>query len=181
MTNSTTNSQSQSLPENPVTTDGNSSYRPSVPISVYRELSAELQATQAQLDTLYEQNQKLERYNKQLRQEIAHVLASTQHLEKVMRVMDSSEKAQLPAQIEQPIPSTAPGANGAFLPFPTDLQTPDDLVAEVQPPQAVLTPEENAKATNSWLLWILVILLSLTAFGTGFLVVRPLLNNSQQN
>jgi hypothetical protein len=152
--------------------DRNSSYRPSVPISVYRELSAELLATQAQLDILYEKNQKLECDNEQLRQEIVNFLASTQHLEQVIRVMDNSEKAQLP-------PPT-PAANGAFLPSPTDAQPAADLVA-VQPPQPLPPPEENAPKTNSWLLWILVILLSLTAFGAGFLIVHPLLNNGQQN
>jgi len=46
-------------------------YSPSVPLSVYRELAAELQAAEAMLDSCNAQNQHLAKQNQQLRQEIS--------------------------------------------------------------------------------------------------------------
>ena len=43
--------------------------RPSVPLSVYRELVKELQATQARVEFLEAQNQQLVKSNRQLRQD----------------------------------------------------------------------------------------------------------------
>ncbi len=48
-------------------------YPPSVPLSVYRELSTELQAAQARLNALTTQNQQLAKENQLLRQEITKV------------------------------------------------------------------------------------------------------------
>ena len=45
-------------------------YPPSVPLYVYRELTAELQAIQSKLDVVTNHNQKLAQENQQLRQEI---------------------------------------------------------------------------------------------------------------
>ncbi len=53
------------------TPNTNYTYSPSVPISVYRELAAELQAAEALLDSLNAQNQHLAKHNQKLRQEIA--------------------------------------------------------------------------------------------------------------
>ena len=50
--------------------------RPSVPLSVYRELVKELQATQARAESLEAQNQQLVKSNRQLRQEIEGVVRS---------------------------------------------------------------------------------------------------------
>ncbi|XGB42992.1 MAG: hypothetical protein LVS60_04030 [Nodosilinea sp. LVE1205-7] len=47
-----------------------SRHAPSVPISVYRELASELKANQALVDSLTQQNQRLEQQNHLLRQEI---------------------------------------------------------------------------------------------------------------
>jgi len=46
-------------------------YLLSVPLSVYRELAAELQAAEAMLDSCNAQNQHLAKQNQQLRQEIS--------------------------------------------------------------------------------------------------------------
>lgn len=59
--------------------------RPSVPLSVYRELVKELQTTQARVEFLQSQNQRLVKSNRQLRQEIETVVAQGRRLEKVVQ------------------------------------------------------------------------------------------------
>ncbi|MHC5595517.1 MAG: DUF6212 domain-containing protein, partial [Nostoc sp.] len=54
---------------------------PSVPLSVYRELSTELQAAQARLNALTTQNQQLAQENQLLRQEITKVVESFSRLQ----------------------------------------------------------------------------------------------------
>lgn len=62
-------------------------YSPSVPVYVYRELVAELQAVQAKLDVVTNHNQKLSQENQQLRQEINKLVQSCLELQ---NLVDSS-------------------------------------------------------------------------------------------
>ena len=66
---------------------------PSVPLSVYRELAAELQATQAMLDSLHAQNKQLTQHNEQLNDrneqlqtEIGQVIESVDRLRQVASI-----------------------------------------------------------------------------------------------
>ncbi|MTJ46503.1 hypothetical protein [Dolichospermum sp. UHCC 0259] len=59
-------------------------YPPSVPLCVYRELTAELQAVQSKLDVITSHNQKLVQENQQLRQEITKVIQSCLELQKLI-------------------------------------------------------------------------------------------------
>ncbi|QIZ70039.1 hypothetical protein [Oxynema aestuarii] len=61
-----------------------STYSPSVPISLYREVVAELQASQAMLDSLNTQNHQLTKQNQQLRQEVEQVVQSVVRLQKTI-------------------------------------------------------------------------------------------------
>ena len=56
---------------------------PAVPISVYREIATELKATQALVDSLNQQNQRLDRENQLLRQEILKFTEAAAHLKVV--------------------------------------------------------------------------------------------------
>jgi cobalamin biosynthesis Mg chelatase CobN len=77
-------------------------YSPSVPISVYRELAAELQAVQTKLNTLNAQNQHLVQENQLLRQEIAKAVESVLRLQ---TLLDSQVKVNSP----QASPSSTDG------------------------------------------------------------------------
>ncbi len=55
-------------------------YAPSVPMSVYRELAAELRANKAVIDSLNSRNQQLLRQNQRLNQEIHNVVQTTLNL-----------------------------------------------------------------------------------------------------
>ena len=171
-------------------------YRASVPISVYRELAAELQATQAMMDSLNAQNQQLVQQNQQLRQEVAKVLQSTENLQKVFTSLDSvSQVGEVPSSkaLRQPEPHPAPPApqpqaKASFPPdeLPPPRQQPepprssyrDTLVIEQEERRPRPTPQsERVSEVSGWWLIVAILLIVLTAFGTGFLIVRPLLNN----
>ena len=173
-------------------------YRASVPISVYRELAAELQATQAMMDSLNAQNQQLVQQNQKLRQEVAKVLQSTENLQKVFTSFDSANQVsgEVPSSrtVRQPEPRpTAPAPQPrSTSSFPQDeLTTPprqqlepprspyrETLVIEQEERRPRRTPQsEGVSEVSGWWLIVAILLIVLTAFGTGFLIVRPLLNN----
>lgn len=70
------------IPAQPTPTT-NQTYSPSVPISLYREVMAELQTTQAHLNALKQENRELNQENQQLRQEIENIINSVMHLQQV--------------------------------------------------------------------------------------------------
>lgn len=61
-------------------------YAPSVPMTVYRELAAELRANQAVIDSLNSRNQQLLEQNQRLKQEIHNVVQATLSLGQVAGV-----------------------------------------------------------------------------------------------
>jgi cobalamin biosynthesis Mg chelatase CobN len=78
----------------PSTTTQN--YSPSVPLSVYRELAAELQAAQAKINALTAQNQQIVQENQLLRQEIAKAVQSVLHLQNLLDASSQSKSQQVP-------------------------------------------------------------------------------------
>ncbi|MCL2925054.1 MAG: hypothetical protein MGF17_10670 [Trichodesmium sp. MAG_R04] len=64
-------------------------YSPSVPISVYREASAELQATQMKLESLKVHNEQLIQENQKLRKEIEKVINSAIQLQEALNTAQS--------------------------------------------------------------------------------------------
>ncbi len=115
-----------------------------MPISVYRELAAELQATQAMMDSLNAQNQQLVQQNQNLRQEVAKVLQSTENLQKVFISLDSasqvrevsSPKAVRQPEVRPPAPTTPPVSQ----PRSTANFPSDELPTPPQPPEPPRSP-----------------------------------------
>lgn len=75
----------------------NQTYSPSVPISLYREVMAELQTTQAHLNALKQENRELNQQNQQLRQEIENIINSVIHLQQVTGIFPQGINASAPA------------------------------------------------------------------------------------
>ena len=201
-----------------------------VPISVYRELAAELKTTQNTVEALTRQNQQLVRQNKLLRNEIQRFVQAAEQLGHFAGVMPQeppvmrqnlamtvpmqepsvpSMPANVPTAIQQASPQTAlePAAqpappppedifvvpevtafppNGAIVPQPKEHKR--DRPQSPQPDavkQRLFTeqPEEMRPLSkvssrrdlgNLWLAMTIVIVV-VTAFGAGFLIMRPLL------
>ncbi|AFY40978.1 hypothetical protein Nos7107_0293 [Nostoc sp. PCC 7107] len=172
----------------------------SVPLYVYRELAAELEATQAKLDALTAKNQQLTQENQFLRQEITKVLQSVSNLQKLVdfRSPESKEsnsqprptgevkntakqpkKAARPRQSEaRPRQSEAPKAKRRpdFSVPVVEISShiPETIFIEEQSVNYYPSMEAKKKEMNGWGLVITILLVMLTAFGAGYLIVRPL-------
>ncbi|MDJ0618731.1 MAG: hypothetical protein QNJ63_18650 [Calothrix sp. MO_192.B10] len=172
-------------------------YSPSVPLSVYRDLAAELQATQAKLNTLAAKNQKLAQENHLLRQEIAKVVKSVLHLQNWGNISDDSVPGNNPNQSHQvspspetaktnsqttklPTPPTEPPSytqDSSFIPPVVEMPiSPEPVFIEEQEVSYYPTSEEKTPM-NGWWLVFCILLIIFTAFGTGYLIVRPLFQN----
>ncbi|MEQ8996317.1 MAG: hypothetical protein RID53_07405 [Coleofasciculus sp. B1-GNL1-01] len=172
-------------------------YCPSVPISVYRELAAELQAAQAMLDSLNGQNKQLVKQNQKLRQEVEKVLQSSQHLQQVVDSLTPVTGVEMPRRQSIPSashptpsipksPKSAPSRVGVEVPPPhpqlDPLSSPyrESFVIEQGDSRSRRTSaSEGHREVNGWFLVLAIVLIVLSAFGAGFLIVRPLLNNNR--
>jgi hypothetical protein len=162
-----------------------SKYSPSVPISVYRELAAELQAAQTMVDSLKAQNQQLVKQNQQLRQEVEKVVQSAQHLQQIVYSLGTVSGVEVPQPrpVMQPEPRpVAPPPPPPPQPEPPYSPYGETLVIEQEETRSRRTSvSEGISDVSGWLLVVAILLIVLTAFGTGFLIVKPLLNNNNNN
>lgn len=140
---------------------------PSVPISIYREVASELQTTRTNMQSLKTQNQELTQKNQQLRLEIERVVQSALHLRQL------SDPTWGRVELEEV--DSAPNLTMSDRPETTFTPSAENLLAEQPALPVQPTPAEPTAEINTW--WLIVIICSIviTAFGTGFLIVRPLL------
>jgi cobalamin biosynthesis Mg chelatase CobN len=173
-------------------------YSASVPISVYRELAAELQAAQATIDSLKAQNQNLVKQNHQLQQQVDKVVQSAQHLQQIVSSFGVASHVEVPRSksVRQPEArpvtlnsSPRPAASNPTVEYASlaDDSEPDmspyseTVVIEQEEPRARRSPQsEGGSDVSGWMLVVAILLIVLTAFGTGFLIVRPLLNSNKR-
>lgn len=156
-------------------------YAPSVPLSVYRELAAEMQANQETIAQLKTQNQQLVQQNQQLRQEIQKLFTSTLHLQKLAESIEVTPTVVpefTPVQrvefiIEPPAPPLEPSAP-IFPPQPTP--PPETLVTEQEEGRYRRpTPPEKMSDLNGVWLAVALFLIGVFAFGSTFAILRPIL------
>jgi hypothetical protein len=181
-------------------------YAASVPISVYREISADLQVTQAMNESLKTENHKLIQQNQQLRQELDRLVQSAVHTQQAISHLSldpsdcqsewsgggaemsgdvaaefSTAKAHLKAHLKA---SANPGAKpkapkriAPVRPYPSGI--PDAYYEEhrfeQEAPRMVRTQTGRPVELNRWSMGLIMGLIVFSAFGAGFLIVRPLL------
>ena len=173
-------------------------YAPSVPISVYRELAAEFQAQKAMLDSLNTQNQHLVQQNQKLRQEIEKLVQSALQVRQTAETMQpmgwnptmpipqelaaEAGRAKAP-RVGRPERSRAAGASDIS---PMAKQRPTLPATAVLGESYVMEHDEKrpwsgnlerSSDLNSLWLVLAIIAIVATAFGAGFLIVRPFLPN----
>lgn len=152
-------------------------YRPSVPISVYRELAGELQQKETQLRSIKAHNQKLLQHNQRLQHEIEDLFLSTQNLQQLASTHDAYGNPIAtppePVRVVSPPSQSPPSSPTPNLNPP---KPPQKQVAEVEE-RASRRPSqpESSSEVSGWLVGMAIALIVLIAFGTGFLVMRPLL------
>lgn len=163
---------------------------PSVPISVYRELAAELQATRAMVDSLNTKNQQLDQENYKLRQEMQRVVYSVLTLQPWIGGLPEEAHPASPPTQARPKGQTKQGATfserptweetaaattiAAKLRTPASPQADEWLTEEPTTPQRV---SQTRPARNLGGLWLTLTIVTIivTAFGAGFLIMRPFL------
>ncbi|MEM0982037.1 MAG: hypothetical protein AAGH78_17425 [Cyanobacteria bacterium P01_H01_bin.58] len=179
-------------------------YSPSVPISVYRELAMELKGIQQTADALKRQNQQLMRQNQLLRGEIQRFVQSAQQLGHFAGVMPQEApvaKPEPPLQAAQPDPvpsrSVSPqpdilsaamtaSVEAAIVPQEPERQRDRPQPSLVEAPKQRLFTEQPERLRpfgsggirpdlNTLWLATTILLVIVTAFGAGFLIMRPLL------
>lgn len=166
-------------------------YSSSVPISVYRELAAELQAAVTTLNSLKAQNQQLERQNQQLRQEIEKVVQHVMHLQQVVdatvvntevnrRYRENKPKSSRPASSPRSMRQTqSPPTRKAFSGGTTASSASNRAFVKVEEVDAnsYRLASESAKEISGIKLAIAILLVIVTAFSAGYFLARPLLSN----
>ncbi|MBE9049812.1 hypothetical protein IQ243_05220 [Nostocales cyanobacterium LEGE 11386] len=196
-----------SIHRHPAKPPTSQTYPPSVPLYVYRELAAELQSTQVKLDALTTKNHQLEQENQLLRQEITKVVQSFLHLQKFAdsSTKPSSHQASPTAGVKSPAkqPVTEARSRQQASRSRSSVVTevprgkshhPDSsvFVEEINPsiPETVFIEEQEVsyyppketevKEFSGWWLAITILLIMLTAFGAGYLIVRPLFEHQNR-
>jgi cobalamin biosynthesis Mg chelatase CobN len=180
----------------PATTNA---YAPAVPISVYRQLAAELQATRVMLESLNAHNQQLVQQNQLLRRELDKIVQSAVYLK---QIVDSSPDGWSeagythPEIINQqgyqtgaprpmswgPRPMSGVNASGSGVApnaFKNLQQSvlPDKILREQAEGRYRQRSQSDSSTVNGWLYTLLIILIVITAFGAGFLVIRAFTSN----
>lgn len=167
---------------------------PSVPLSVYRELAAELQATRVMVDSLNAKGQELTLQNQRLRQEIHRFAQSAIALNALAGGNPPAVNPSISPQSSQPAASRQAQAETALHPSLEEtaaasaiadrLRTPDAASFEELFTEAQALPnlpqEKKPRDLGGLWLTITILLIMVTAFGAGFLVVRPLLPTSSK-
>lgn len=171
-------------------------YSPSVPVSIYRELAAELQATKAMVDSLSAQNSHLHQQNHLLRQNIHQMV-------QVALQLGHHAGVAHPAEVEMTYSTPSPNFQEAYpqAGYPQVELEPEEMMPSSPetppaPPQRIRKGEisklvteqsgenrryslESSPSGSMSTLWLIVsiAIIILTAFGAGFLIMRPLIND----
>ena len=169
-----------------------SAYSPSVPISLYREVTAELQASKTTIEALKAQNQQLAKQNNYLRQEVEKAALTTLHLRQVVSNLPhvNMELPQVP-HVETMLEAgfSAPASRLSAPSSPKHYQVrstespflSDDLVFEQESqPRRKIQSDKRPTELSGWWLGMIIVMIVVTAFGTGFLIVRPLLPSANK-
>lgn len=147
-------------------------YAPSVPVSVYRELAAELQSAKALTEALNAQNQQLLRQNQQLQQELEKAIDS---------VLYWRQAANTQKNLHRPFPkvevanrqSPSPEKPLPFLPKTAKLP---EVIEQEQGRYYRPLPEKVAEI-GGWSIAIAIGLIMVTAFGAGYFTMRPMVRS----
>lgn len=168
--------------------DSNNAASASVPISIYREVSAELQSTQGLLTSLKSQNQQLTQENQQLRRELDTIIKSALQLHQVVESAKVINPVVAPP-LPRPNNSVAEELESRPVETPVSLPSVPTLPEEIKAPsvaqplfteqyempyQSSSETKKNVDLGGTWLI-VAICIIVVAAFGAGYFVVRPLL------
>ena len=164
-------------------------YAPSaVPMPVHRQVVAELDSATQQIQTLISENQALQQQNQDLKTEIERVVKAVRRLQGLAEGSPNYNSSGSAPWEEVPendrtVPyyeSPSPKSNYGSIVRDTRLQlspeAPDVDDAELN---TTLQRSEHRSDLGGWWMMLTILLIVVTAFGTGFLIVRPFLSNPE--
>jgi hypothetical protein len=184
-------------------------YSPSVPMSVYRELAAELKATKALVESVTNQNQQLIQQNQVLRQEMLRFAEAADQMRQAIEPaaalaitapVDLSSFQLEPQALERPERTERSPGRRAERPEESSAGPNPGRSAKVKPaasakrsaaPKPVLFSEQRperlrqagsaSSAQEMSGLWLAttILLIVVSAFGAGFLIMKPLLGGGK--
>lgn len=175
-----------------------------VPVSLYREICGELRDKSGQVETLQLNNQRILQENQQLRQELQRLVQMVMHTHHQVSQISEFQTAPTgtgtetfhpasglkrstdavpltdPSTTHQTqMPARTPIAASTMVPFSTMTSKPEDWITGTQEPLAQRLFNQTSAITQDlrgWKLALVISLIILSAFGAGFLVVRPLIS-----
>jgi hypothetical protein len=177
-----------------------------VPVSLYREICGELREKSGQVETLQLNNQRILQENQQLRQEIQRLVQMVMHTHHQVTQISEFQTEPTPngtevfypasglkrstaaVQPTQPstmlsrtqMPARTTIAASTMVPFsPPATYKREDWITETQEPLAQRLFNQTSAITQDlrgWRLAMVISLIILSAFGAGFLIVRPLIS-----
>jgi uncharacterized phage infection (PIP) family protein YhgE len=150
--------------------------RPTVPMSVYRELAGELQSTKNQLDQLKQENQQLHQQNQRLRLEIRQLVQSVKKLESM--ISDGDERS--PTNVAgSELPQGEPAESSPHRDYNLSHSSQETWLSHQEhTPSRQAESSQNSDEVNGWFILAAIVMIILTFSGIGFMVARPLINNS---
>ena len=161
--------RSRSTPEDQNLSNPTVAYAPSVPVSVYKELATQLQASKALSEALNAQNQQLLRQNNQLQQELDKAIESVLYWRQINKVPNR------PFSQTQAVSRNSPPSPAGSLPFlPKQAKAAFPEITELEQGRYRRYPPERVADISSRSLAIALVLIMVTAFGAGYLMMRPL-------
>ena len=182
-----TNPRSVSAPGTPPERDPNRSmtgYAPSsVPMPVHRQVVMELEGAMHQIQVLMSDNQALQHQNQELKTEIDRVVKAIRRLQGVAEAYPSESPTIAPVsssweEIPPLHPTLSSDYDSAVPLLPRDTH-PTPYGEEAPDPAAYAEMRTTLQRSDlgGWWMLLTIVLIVVTAFGTGFLIVRPFLSN----
>ncbi len=146
----------------------------SVPLSVYQQLAEKLRETQAEMTALQQENQQLRVHNRKLYNQMHQVVQSTERLKEMVNRHDFGiEPLPLVTAPHHPPQGKAISHGVTALPTPEPMRQFTTV-----PPEQFESGTDFDAGVSAWVLLVAAIAMILTAFGAGYMVVLPLLNNN---
>lgn len=155
-------------------------YSPSVPLSVYRDLAAELQACQARMQEFAIQNKQLAQENQLLKQEIAKTVQSVLYLQNLVETQTKTGYHQTShfypesrsetqhQRVQNPHPPIVTPIEEITSPASETYYIEEQEQVYYYPPS-----EPESSEIANWRFVITIFLIILMGFGAGYLIVRP--------
>jgi hypothetical protein len=151
---------------------------PSVPISVYKELAAELQATRVMVESLNQRNQQLAQQNLMIRQEVDRVVQASFNLQQVMDFVSPDSGSPDEAGLGSQAGSEGRVAQQRRIPMEGDrLPFRGEALFTEEPSRPVRLAKslKKPKDLGNYGILVTVLIVVLAAFGLGFVAVKQLL------